>query len=137
MNNSSSTLTHISVSVVAILDNWKLQTNEMQLLLGLPDKFRSRAFQKLRDGQQTLPDDEVVLRRASYLLRIAEALHTMYPRNPSMGGRWIRLKHRRLGGRTPLAMILESKDIDTSLISILSELDCTFAWDMTGSKPMV
>ena len=78
-----------------------------------------------------LPDDPVVLRRARYLLRIADALRTTYPRNPRMSGRWVRQGHRRFGRRSPLSMIL--RDGESGLIAVLSELDCTFSWDLTGS----
>ena len=81
-----------------------------------------------------LPDDPAVLRRARYLLRISDALRTTYPLNPRMSGRWVRQGHRRFGRRSPLSIIL--RDGESGLIAVLSELDCTFSWDLTGSKPM-
>ena len=66
--------------------------------------------------------------------RIADALRTTYPRNPRMSGRWVRQGHRRFGRRSPLSMIL--RDGESGLIAVLSELDCTFSWDLTGSKSM-
>ena len=133
-NTEQQSLVDLTKAVINVLDTWKLQTSEMQQLLGLPDNIRARAFQKYREGREQLPNDELVLRKAAYLIRIEDALRTTYPRNPFMGGRWIRQKHRRLGGQTPLSMILESENQEASLIAVLSELDCTFAWDMTGSK---
>ena len=87
---------------------------------------------KLREGIEVLPEDPKVLRRAGYLLRISDALRTTYPRNPEMAGRWIRQGHRRFGKRTPLAIMLDGGE--SGLIAVLSELDCTFSWDLTGSK---
>jgi hypothetical protein len=49
-----------------------------------------------------------------------------------MSGRWVRQGHRRFGRRSPLSMIL--RDGESGLIAVLSELDCTFSWDLTGSK---
>lgn len=125
-------LTEITRAVMNLFDHWGLQTVEMQTLLCLPDKVRARSFQKFRDGKDVLPDDPNVLRRSEYLLRIADALRTTYPKNPEMSGRWLRQPHRRFGRRTPLSILMD--DGETGLIAVLSELDCTFSWDLTGSK---
>ena len=125
-------LVQITQAVMRLMDAWELDTREMQALLTLPSNVRARAFQKYRDGKDVLPDDAEVLRRASYLLRIADALRTTYPRNPRMSGRWIKQAHRRFGRRTPLSIILEGGE--GGMIAVLSELDCTFSWDLTGSQ---
>lgn len=124
-------LVQITQAVMRLMDAWELNTQQMQALL-LPSNVRARAFQKYRDGKDVLPDDVDVLRRASYLLRIADALRTTYPRNPRMSGRWIKQAHRRFGRRSPLSIILEGGE--GGMIAVLSELDCTFSWDLTGSK---
>jgi hypothetical protein len=124
----------ITTAVMRLLDAWKLETREMQAVLALPDDVRARTFNKYREGNATLPDDQRVLRRAQYLLRIADSLRTTYPLNPEMSGRWIRQPHRRFGRRSPLSIILN--DGEGGLIAVLSELDCTFSWDLTGSKPV-
>jgi len=121
----------LSRSVVSLLESWGLSTQDMQDMLSLPSSYRARKFNKLREGNEVLPDDENVLRRAGYLLRISEALRTTYPCNPEMAGRWIRMRHRRFRHKTPLDMILNQGE--TGLILVLSELDCTFSWDLTGS----
>jgi len=125
-------LADLTQVVMQLLDSWKLQTPEMQALLSMPADIRSRTFHKFREGQAAFPNDDNVLRRANYLLRIADALRTTYPRNPEMSSRWIRQGHRRFGKRTPLTIMLEGGD--SGLIAVLSELDCTFSWDLTGSK---
>lgn len=122
----------ITRAVMGLMDNWGLHTDEMQELLGMPDNVRARSFHKFREGQAVFPDDPDVLRRAQYLLRISESLRTSFPRNPEMGGRWIRQPHRRFGRRTPLSIILNSGE--SGYIAVLSELDCTFSWDLTGSR---
>lgn len=127
----SNALKQITQAVVSLLDSWRLQTAEMQHLLGLPANVRTRMFNKYRDGNAFLPDDPEVLRRAMYLLRINDALRTTYPMNPKMSERWIRQPQRRFRGQTPLSMIMESGE--NGMILVLCELDCTFSWDMTGS----
>jgi len=49
-----------------------------------------------------------------------------------MAGQWVKMRHRRFRNRTPLQMIFEGGEM--GLVAVLSELDCTFSWDMTGSK---
>lgn len=127
-------LGHITQAVMGLLDGWELNTQEIQGVLCLPENVRVRALNKFRDGTDVLPDDPVILRRARYLLRISDALRTTYPRNPRMAGRWVRQAHRRFGSRSPLSIIL--RDGESGLIAVLSELDCTFSWDLTGSTTM-
>jgi hypothetical protein len=126
-------LIQVTQAVMGLLDAWELESRQMRQILMLPDDVRARAFQKFRDGQQGLPDDPDTLRRARYLLRIADALRTTYPCNPKMAGRWVKQRHRRFGRRTPLSMILDGGE--GGLIAVLAELDCTFSWDLTGSSP--
>lgn len=127
-------LSDITQAVMGLLDAWQLDTQEIQGVLCLPSTVRARAINKLREGHDVLPDDPAVLRRAGYLLRISDALRTTYPRNPRMAGRWVRQGHRRFGRRSPLSIILQ--DGESGLIAVLSELDCTFSWDLTGSTTM-
>lgn len=122
----------ITQAVMALLDSWDLDTAEIQAVLNLPGNMRTRALNKFREGAEAFPDDPGVLRRAGYLLRISDALRTTYPLNPRMSGRWVRQGHRRFGRRSPLSIIL--RDGESGLIAVLSELDCTFSWDLTGSK---
>lgn len=130
-NVQQAAVADLSRAVINLLESWGLKSQDMQELLSLPDSFRARKFSKLRDGSAVLPDDENVLRRAGYLLRISDALRTTYPCNPEMAGRWIRMRHRRFRQKTPLDMIINEGE--TGLIAVLSELDCTFSWDLTGS----
>ena len=128
-------LAEITRAVMDLLDDWGLDSREMQVVLGLPETVRARMFNRFREGTAVLPDDTQVLRRSQYLLRIADALRTTYPRNPRMGQRWIRGAHRRFGRRSPLSMIINNGE--QGLIRVLSEVDCTFSWDLTGSIPHV
>ena len=80
-------LSDVTQAVMNLLDGWQLDTREIQGVLSLPETVRARALNRYRDGSDALPDDPVVLRRAHYLLRIADALRTTYPLNPKMSGR--------------------------------------------------
>ncbi len=131
MSTQQQALGDITIAVMALLDSWKLDSAEIQAVLSLSEKVRARALNKYREGTEVLPDDPAVLRRAGYLLRISDALRTTYPLNPRMSGRWVRQGHRRFGRRSPLSIIL--RDGESGLIAVLSELDCTFSWDLTGS----
>ncbi|HHH38030.1 MAG TPA: DUF2384 domain-containing protein [Sedimenticola sp.] len=120
----------LTKATMSILDSWRLGTEEMRTVLGLPDKVRARGFQRFRMNE-AFPDDPAVERRMNYVMKIAGALHTTYPTNPMMAARWLRQKHRRFG-RTPLAVLLEGGE--EGLVAVLAELDCTFCWDLSGSK---
>lgn len=131
-DDKQQTMVDITRAVMNLLDNWKLDNKTMHQLMAMPDSVRTRHFSSFRDGKAVFPDHPDVLRRSQYLLRIADALRTAYPMNPKMSGRWIHQGQRRFGGRTPISMILNGGE--TGLVTVLSELDCTFAWDCTGSK---
>ena len=122
----------ITRAVMDLLDSWQLDSQEIQAVLNLPENIRARALNKYREGRDVFPDDPTVMRRAGYLLRISDALRTTDPLNPRMSGRWVRQGHHRFGRRSPLSIIM--RDGESGLIAVLSELDCTFSWDLTGSK---
>ena len=119
----------LTKAAMTVLDSWKLDSDQMRIVLGLPESCRARSFQKFR-SHEPFPESAAVDRRVDYLLKIAGALRTSYPTNTSMGGRWLRQKHRRLG-KPPLALLLEGGE--ESLVAVLAELDCTFSWDLSGS----
>jgi hypothetical protein len=113
-----------------VLRVWRLGVEQVCFILGLPET-RLRKLNRLGQSE-ALPDDPDVQRRADYVRRIAQALHTSYPTNPTMGSRWLRQKHRRLG-QAPLALILEQGE--GGLVQVLAELDCTFCWELNSTPP--
>ena len=126
------TLIELTRAVVRLMESWGLGAEQMSAALALPVQTGAATFYRFREGQEALPDEGTVLRRAQYMLRISDALRTTYPRNPEMAAHWIRRGHRRMGRRTPLDVILAGDE--AGIVAVLSELDCTFSWDMTGSK---
>ena len=117
--------------IMALLEGWRLPAREIAGLLQLPDSVKPRHLARFRD-QDAFPDDPQVNRRVAYLARIEDALCTYFPTNPEMRHLWVRRANRRFGRRTPVAVMVE--DGESGLICVLSHLDCTFAWDLTGSK---
>lgn len=116
---------------MALLEGWGLASREIAELLQLPDSVKPRHLVRFRD-QEPFPDDPKVNRRVAYLSRIEDALYTYFPRNPEMRNLWARRANKQFGRRAPVAVMVE--DGESGLISVLSHLDCTFAWDLTGSK---
>ncbi len=117
--------------VMSLLEGWNLGASDILVLLQLPSSVKPRNLSRYRD-EECFPDDPQVNRRLSYLIRIEDALHTYFPRNPEMRHLWVKRANKQFNKRSPVAVMVE--DGESGLISVLSHLDCTFAWDMTGSK---
>ncbi len=117
--------------VMKALDEWGLTGEQILHILDLPKTERSRHLAKYRKDTP-FPDDEKVNCRVQYLLGIIDALRTTYPRNVQMGARWMVKPHVRLNNRCPLQAMLE--DGETGVVAVLSELDCAYAWELSGSR---
>jgi hypothetical protein len=116
---------------MALVEGWGLGAREIISLLRLPDSVKARNLSRFRD-EDPFPEDADVHRRVAFLLRIEEALHTYFPRNPEMRTLWVKRGNKQFGRRAPIAVMVE--DGEAGLVSVLSHLDCTYAWDITGSK---
>jgi len=119
-------------AVMEILDEWGLQAEDMVNVLGMPPEIKARSMGRFRGGESPFPDHPEVMKRAHYLLRIADALRTTYPTSAGMQKRWMQQRNRRFGSRSPLATMVGGGE--TGLVAVLAQLDCTYAWDLTGSK---
>jgi len=117
--------------VMQAVDEWGLTGEQILALLDFPGTERSRHLQKYRKDTP-FPDDEKINCRVTFLLGIIDALRTTYPRNMQMGARWMAAPHVRLQNRCPLQAIVE--DGENGLVAVLSELDCAYAWELSGSK---
>jgi hypothetical protein len=117
--------------VMGLMESWNLSAQDMIVLLQLPSSVKARNIARFREDE-AFPDDASVNRRITYLLRIDEALGTYFPRNPEMRDMWVKRGNKQFGKRAPIAVMVE--DGESGLISVLSHLDCTFAWDLTGSQ---
>jgi hypothetical protein len=117
--------------IMALCNEWGLGASDILSLLALPDSVKPRHVTRFLD-QEAFPDDVAVNRRLGYLTRIEHALGTYFPRNPEMRSLWVKRGNRKFGRRTPLTVMIE--DGESGLVAVLSHLDCTFAWDQTGSR---
>ena len=117
--------------IMEMLEGWGLSARDIATVLCLPSSVKVRSIARFRD-QEPFPDDKNVNRRVAYLLRIQEALNTYFPRNPEMRTTWMKRGNKQFGKKAPVAVLVE--DGDSGMISVLSHLDCTFAWDLTGSQ---
>ena len=120
----------LTQKIMASLDDWGLSAADQVAVLNLPDGTRTRKLRAYHEDTP-LPEDDNVEFRAVRLLGIIDALRTTYPKNEAMGGRWMKKPHRRFQNRTPLQVLLE--DGNTGVNSVLAELDCSYAWELSGS----
>ena len=119
-----------TLKIMGAVDEWGLTGDQIIAVIDLPESQRSRHLQKFRDDTP-FPDSEQINLRMASLLGIVDALRTSYPRNLKMGARWMNMPHRRFQKRTPVRTMLE--DGQVGVIAVLSELDCAYAWALTGS----
>ncbi len=117
--------------VMDALDEWGLTGEQILFVLDFSKTERSRHLAKYRKDTP-FPEDENVWCRVTFLLGIIDALRTTFPRNLQMGARWMAAPHVRLKNRCPLQAMLE--DGEVGVVAVLSELDCAYAWELSGSK---
>ena len=115
----------ITRSVMLILDNWGLESEQIVAVLGLSSGTRKRQLDKYRSSQ-AFPVDANLLKRLEHIIGISDALRTTFPRNQNMASGWLNTKHRRFKDQTPLEIMM--KEGTPGLSKIRSELDCTYAW---------
>ena len=113
------------------LTEWGLSSAEQLELLDLPEGTRTRKLRSFHEDTP-FPETEDVEYRVVRLLGIIDALRTTYPKNLLMGGRWMKTPHRRFQNKTPIQKMLE--DGREGVTAVLAELDCTYAWDLSGSQ---
>jgi len=121
----------LTQKIMASLDEWGLSAADQVIVLNLPEGTRTRKLRAYHENTP-LPKDDNVEFRAVRILGIIDALRTTYPKNEAMGGRWMKAPHRRFQNRTPLQMMLEEGN--TGVNSVLAELDCSYAWELSGSQ---
>ncbi|HEB99662.1 MAG TPA: DUF2384 domain-containing protein [Thiotrichales bacterium] len=118
--------------IINLLDKWGFDNAAQVSVLALPEGTPPRRINSYRSMNEPLPDTPEVWTRIEHILGIADALRTTFPRNPQAGLLWMRRPNKHLR-RAPMACMLE--DGVSGLIRVRTHLDCTYAWDMSGSKP--
>lgn len=122
---------HMTQKIMHSLDQWGLSAAEQVSVLDLPEGTRTRKLRAYHEDTP-FPETEDVEYRVVRLLGIIDALRTTYPKNPLMGDRWMKTPHKRFQNKTPIQKMLD--DGRNGVTAVLAELDCTYAWDLSGSK---
>ncbi len=122
----------LTQAVMALLNDWGMPAKEMLILLAMPQEIKPRTLGRYLDGHTPLPDLPEVLERARFLLRIGEALRTSFPTSPDMRRRWMKQANRRFDQTSPLGVMVQGGE--QGMMAVLAQLDCTYAWDMSGSQ---
>ena len=118
--------------IMTAVDEWGMSSEQILSLLDFPKEYRrGRHLAKYRKDTP-FPDEDQINMRMLRLLGIIDALRTTYPCNVQMGPRWMNTPHRRMKQRTPVHTMLE--DGESGVIAVLSELDCAYAWELSGSS---
>lgn len=121
-----------TLKIMTAVDEWGMSAEQIMSILDFPKEHRrGRHLQRYRKDT-AFPDEDQINARMLPLLGIIEALRTTYPRNVNMGPRWMKTPHRRMQERTPLHTMLE--DGGSGVITVLAELDCSYAWELSGSQ---
>ena len=110
---------------------WHVPLDAQLALLALPDTIRKRHLYKFGEDEP-LPDDANVIERAEHILGIADALRTYFPNSEQARSRFMRSNSKKFPKATPLQIMVEEGV--GGLIRIRMHLDCTYAWDLSGSK---
>ena len=112
--------------VMEMLDDWKLNTEQIMVLLGLVGKIRSRQLQKYRHDRNAFPFDSSIAQRIDHLVGISDALRTTFPFSEQMRILWLRKPHRRFRKISPLKVMLDEGI--SGLMRVRIEVDCAYGW---------
>ncbi len=115
--------------IMDVMEDWGLTANEIIDLMAL-EGFSGRHLERFKRGE-AFPTSDDTDERMRHVLGIADALRTTYPHNLKMGKIWMHSRQKKLKNRIPLQRIAE--DGLQGLIAIRAHLDCTYAWDQSGS----
>lgn len=130
-NLDESTRLRMANEVMELFSQWQVSLDDQHSLLGLPGSVKKRHLYKYAEDQP-LPDETAVIERAQHLMGIADALRTYFPNSHHARSRFIRSHSKKFSSRTPLQIMVD--DGVSGLIRIRSHLDCTYAWDLSGSR---
>ncbi len=117
--------------IMELLDSWGTSGEQKIILLGLPDDMRTRKLEHYRKDTP-FPDTDEVNQHLVHIVGIADALRTTFPRNVEMCSLWLKKPHKRFDNKTPIELMV-NKGL-AGLIQVRSHLDCSFAWNASGSS---
>ncbi|MCB1755988.1 MAG: hypothetical protein KDJ38_10725 [Gammaproteobacteria bacterium] len=120
-----------TMQIMAVVEEWGLRASEVIDLLAL-EGVSGRHLEKFRRGNAAFPVTPATDERMQHVLGIADALRTTYPHNRKMGSIWMLSRQKKLNDTIPLQRIAEEGL--QGLIAVRAHLDCTYAWDQSGSS---
>ncbi len=115
--------------VMEILENWRLNSDQIFHILALKDLSPKRDLRKFKQNMKGLPFSEEIATRVEHIIGINAAMRTSYPFNSEICASWLRQPHRRFAKATPLDLIMK-EGID-GLTRVRVELDCAYGWAMS------
>ncbi|HEY9051457.1 MAG TPA: DUF2384 domain-containing protein [Gammaproteobacteria bacterium] len=118
-------------TIMQSLNSWGLSAEQQISVLDLPGDTRTRKLRAYHEDTP-FPEDPKVEYRIIRLLGIIDALRTSYPKNPMMADIWMKTPNKRFMNRSPIQTMVE--DGGNGVTAVLAELDCTYAWDLSGSS---
>jgi uncharacterized protein (DUF2384 family) len=137
MSNQSNTkqytkeeMLSITQGVVAYLDNWKLSSEQILMILGLTDSVKKRQLQAFRMGDKAFPLSDDLLARIDHIVGISDALRTTFPFSDKMRLLWLRKPHRRFQKNTPLSVIMADNGVN-GLLRVRREVDCSYGYTIS------
>lgn len=130
LNISPDQRVEFSNRIMQMLDHWGVNGEQKVILLGLPEDLRARKLERYRK-HEAFPDTDIVNEHLEHLVGISDALRTTFPRNVEMCTIWLKQPHKRFNNDTPLHLMV-SKGL-RGIIQVRAQLDCSFAWNATGS----
>ncbi len=93
-------------AIFRILDTWQVPKDAQPVLLGLDPTRENRILKHCRLGRP-LPDRPEIYARAALILKIDNALHELFPRSELAASLWVTTPRVKLGGITPLELMLK------------------------------
>jgi len=93
-------------AIFKTLDTWAVPKQAQPALLGLDPTLKLRILNRCRLGQP-LPNDPEVYARLALLLKIDNAVHKLFPRSELSANLWVTTPRVKLGGVTPLELMLK------------------------------
>lgn len=91
--------------VMALLDHWKLSTEDQAALLGLATSNRA-ALSNYRSGKP-IGTSRDQYERVGHLLGIHKSLRLLFPQNRDLAYRWMSTRNQAFDNRTPVEVVRE------------------------------
>ncbi|MCA3176034.1 MAG: DUF2384 domain-containing protein [Burkholderiales bacterium] len=91
--------------VMALLDHWKLSTEDQAALLGLAPSNRA-ALSNYRSGK-AIGTSRDQFERVGHLLGIHKNLRLLFPKNRDLAYAWMTTRNKAFGNLTPVDVVRE------------------------------